>query len=254
VVEGDDERGVASGLSETFAGLKTLLLETETVAGFLSDLALLAAHSFPDGVCCSVTLVRDGRAETAVSSDDLAAVADEEQYGEQAGPCLTAFREAREIVVTDLRAETRFGDYPGRAAALGLRSVVALPMSSAGSPVGAFNLYAMQPGVFTDGSLVRARVFAAAAAGAMELARRLAEQSQLNSDLEAALASRRVIDQAIGITMARHGCDAEAAFGVLRRTSQNEHRKLREVAAGLVTEAGGAAPTEGPVFQPARRR
>jgi AmiR/NasT family two-component response regulator len=97
-------------------------------------------------------------------------------------------------------------------------------------------------------------MLAAAASGALEVARRLTEQAQLNEDLKAAMASRRVIDQALGITMAREGCDADTAFALLRRTSQNGHRKLREVAADLVTRTGGVPPAEAPVFQPARLR
>jgi AmiR/NasT family two-component response regulator len=96
-------------------------------------------------------------------------------------------------------------------------------------------------------------MLASAAAGAVEVARRLMEQSQLNEDLKAAMASRRIIDQALGITMGEEGCDADTAFSILRRRSQNEHRKLREVATDLVTKTGGVPPNDAPVFQPPRR-
>jgi GAF domain-containing protein len=205
-------------------------------------------------VACSVTLSSGRRIETTASSDDLARLADQEQYGADVGPCLTALRDAVEVVVVDLRTESRFGDYPQRATPLGIRSIVALPLRMSEESLGAMNLYARDPGVFTDGSLVRARTLASAASGALEISRRMSEQTALNEDLKSALASRRVIDQAIGIVMAQEDCDADAAFGVLRRRSQNEHRKLREVAVELVTKTGGVPPAEGPVFAPGRRR
>jgi GAF domain-containing protein len=247
---------MAEDLRTSFLELQELLSETETFAEFLTDLTELAKRSFKLEVHCSITLVRAGRRETAASSDDIATVADEAQYAEQTGPCLLALAQGEEVVVDDLTTELRFGSYAGKAAALGLRSVVALPMAGhdTDTTVGALNLYAAEPGAFSDGTLARARMLAAAAAGAVEVARRLTEQAQLNEDLKAAMASRRIIDQALGITMALESCDADTAFAHLRRVSQTEHRKLREVAVDLVTRTGGSPPDEAPVFQPAKPR
>jgi GAF domain-containing protein len=244
---------VAEDLQTRFLELQGLLSETETFAEFLTDLTDLAKRSFTQDVACSITLLRDARRETAASSDDIATVADEAQYAEQTGPCLTALAEGVEVVIDDLNNEPRFLGFSGKAAALGLRSVVAVPMPGNDGPVGALNIYATEAGVFNDGALTRARMLAAAASGAVEVARRLMDQSQLNEDLKAAMASRRIIDQALGITMAHHGCDADTAFATLRRTSQNEHRKLREVAVDLVTRTGGVPPSDALVFQPSRR-
>lgn len=249
-----EDVAMAEDLRTSLLEMQALLSETSTFSDFLADLTELARRSFRVDVSCSITLLRDGRRDTAASSDDVATMADEAQYSGQDGPCLLALREGSEVVIDDLTTESRFGDYPGKAAALGLRSVVALPMPGNDKAVGALNLYSTQPGVFTDGTLSRARLLTAAASGALEVARRLIEQSQLNEDLKAAMASRRIIDQALGITMAREGCDADTAFAMLRRISQNEHRKLREVAVDLVTRTGGVPPSDAPVFQPARPR
>lgn len=245
---------VRDRLQSSLLEMQQLLLESSTFVEFLQELTGLAARSFTEDVACSVTLGTGKRIETTASSDELARLADEEQYSAEAGPCLTALRETAEVVVVDLHTESRFADYPQRAAALGIRSIVALPLRLSDDALGAMNLYARTPGVFTDGSLVRARALAASVSGAVEISRRMTEQSELNEDLRSALASRRVIDQAIGIIMARESCDADAAFGVLRRSSQNEHRKLREVAVELVTKTGGVPPADGPVFAPGRRR
>jgi GAF domain-containing protein len=251
---GGPDEAALDGLQASLLEMQQLLVETRTFVEFLQELTNLAARSFPEDVACSVTLGAGRRVETTASSEELARLADQEQYSADVGPCLTAMREVTDVVVVDLPAESRFGDYPQRAAPLGIRSIVALPLRTSETAFGAMNLYSLEPGVFTDGSLVRARALAAAASGGVEISRRMTEQAELNEDLKSALASRRVIDQAIGIVMAQEACDADAAFGVLRRRSQNEHRKLREVAVELVTKTGGVPPAEGPVFAPGRRR
>ncbi len=244
---------LVADLTAAFAELQALLTSTETFTGFLDDVCELAKRSFSGEVACSVTVLAEGRRFTAASSDDIATVADEGQYGEQTGPCLTALTENTEILVDDLTTESRFGDYPAKAVALGLRSVAALPLSDGTKALGALNLYATEPSLFHDVSLVRSRAMASACGGALEVARRVTAQLALNEDLKAAMASRRFIDQALGILMAQQHCDADAAFDLLRRASQNSHRKLRDVAVDLVTEVGGVRPEVAPVFTTPRR-
>jgi hypothetical protein len=84
---------------------------------------------------------------------------------------------------------------------------------------------------------------------ARETRSRVEELEQTVADLTRALASRPVIDQAIGILMERHHCPAAAAFLILRARSQDGNAKLRDVAADLVREVGGADPVP-PVFIP----
>lgn len=93
---------------------------------------------------------------------------------------------------------------------------------------------------------VRRRVeeFAEHAAPIVAIAVRRAEQQQLNDQLVAALSSRTVIDQALGVLMAQERCSAERAFDMLRRHSQNTNRKLREVAAEIVTRVTGHPPSD----------
>ncbi|MGD9705779.1 MAG: ANTAR domain-containing protein [Acidimicrobiia bacterium] len=82
---------------------------------------------------------------------------------------------------------------------------------------------------------------------------RVAELEQTIVDLTRALASRPVIDQAIGILMERHRCPAEDAFRRLRAESQHRNVKLRDVAFELVRAVGGVEPTP-PPFLPSQRR
>ncbi|HEX5288842.1 MAG TPA: ANTAR domain-containing protein [Streptosporangiaceae bacterium] len=75
---------------------------------------------------------------------------------------------------------------------------------------------------------------------------RQAEQADLTEQLRAALASRAVIDQALGVIMGQERCTSARAFEILRSASQNRNIKLREVAASIVTSVSGAPPRQGP--------
>ena len=68
----------------------------------------------------------------------------------------------------------------------------------------------------------------------------------LTNQLRAALASRSVIDQAIGIIVAQERCPAAQAFAILRTASQKRNVKLREIARDIVTSVSGAPPEPAP--------
>lgn len=83
----------------------------------------------------------------------------------------------------------------------------------------------------------------AAAAGATVLQERRIHRLALEvDDLTAAMRSRSVIDQAIGVVMAQNRCEPGAAFDVLRRASQNRNRRLADVAEHLVLQVAGTRP------------
>ena len=68
------------------------------------------------------------------------------------------------------------------------------------------------------------------------------------NQLEAALSSRSVIDQAMGVLMAQQRCTAEEAFDLLRAHSQSNQRKIRDIAADLITRVSGQPPAPGTRF------
>ena len=74
------------------------------------------------------------------------------------------------------------------------------------------------------------------------------EVDTLISQMEQSLRSRTVIDQSLGIIMRDQRCTATTAFELLRRESQNNHRRLYDIAADLITTTTGHAPEEGRAF------
>ncbi|CAM5630994.1 transcription antitermination regulator [Streptomyces spiroverticillatus] len=224
---------------------------------FLQELTEQAVRAVGSADSCSVTMRRNGRLLTTASSDATALTLDAMQYEVESGPCVCSLREGVEQYAADTLDEDRWGPYPGLAAGQGVRSVFAAPLSVQGRPpstvpdaearphtVGALNLYARAPGAF-EGSQEVVRRFAEQAAGAVAVAERIEKETEAARDLRAAMESRFVIDQAIGIVMARRRCPAETALGVLRRASQGRNIKLRELCYELVLQTGGRPPEPG---------
>ena len=242
----DDEYGSDSPLSN----LHSLLLGGPTVEDFLVQLARLAARVVEPPASCGITTRYGTRPHSIATSDERAALIDEQQYGNGDGPCLESLRTGRVVEVQDQRTDDRWGVYGEHAVRLGVLCSLSFPLVVEDRTTGAMNLYGYdRPNTFSEDDKQRAEVFAAQASTALTLALRFAQHNEVTEQLEAALESRTVIDQAIGVLMAQQRCDADTAFDLLRKHSQNNNRKLRDVAAGLIFQVTGRPPVQGKTFQ-----
>jgi GAF domain-containing protein len=244
------EAGATTRLTESLTELTNLLLATPSVDALLDDLARLASGVTTLAASCGITFRRNGDPVTAAASSALAADVDEVQYAQGDGPCLEAMRTRQVVTVSDLASEHRWGAYPTHAMSYGVRSSLSLPLSVDGDDDGAINLYATVPDAFGDAPRLAGELFAGQATAALTIARRMVRQAELTGQLRDALASRSVIDQALGILMEQERCDAGQAFDLLRSASQNRNRKLRDVAADIVRNVGGREPRAGPFYEP----
>jgi transcriptional regulator with GAF, ATPase, and Fis domain len=233
-------------VAASIAGLQKALLSTETVEEFLRELVTQAARLVAGGLSCGMTLGSQQRAFTVACSDEIAAEVDEAQYALGTGPCLESMRSGVPVRVDDTRADRRWAQVTQRAAELGVRSVLALPLAVDGEPAGALNLYAPAPDAFGEPETRRAEQFAEHGSGALALASRLASYAALTGQLRASLASRAVIDQAVGVIMAQERCTQAKAFAILRTASQHRNIKLRELAGEIVTSVSGEPPAPPP--------
>jgi GAF domain-containing protein len=237
-------------LAEALTELTGLMLATPSLTSLLEDVARLATTVVTPPAACGITLAQDDLPLTVASSDPLAAQVDEVQYGIDQGPCLQALRTGQAVLVPDLASEHRWGSYPAHALTYGVHSSLSLPLVVNDDSRGALNLYAGTRDAFGTSEQLRAEVFAAQAATALTVVNRQIQQVQLTDQLREALASRAVIDQAIGILMAQQGCDHNTAYGLLRTSSQNQNRKLRKIAAQIVTAVSGHEPSTPPFNDP----
>ena len=234
---------------EELRELQDALLGTESVEQFLHEMAVLAARLVGGDLSCGMTMQPNGRPVTVACSDPVAARVDEVQYQLDYGPCLHAMRDNHMVRIEDTAAKLRWPEFERQAASHGIRSCLALPLSADGRPVGALNLYAREASAFGAAEAHRARDFAENASGALTLAIRLASYAALVEQLRSSLASRTIIDQALGIVMARERCSQAQAFAILRSASQNSNVKLRDIASAIVTTVSGEPPQPPPAFE-----
>jgi GAF domain-containing protein len=240
-----------------FKELQDALLSTESVEQFLQEMTRLAAGLVRGGLSCGMTVQSGGRPMTVACSDPVAAQVDEVQYKLDDGPCLHAMRGGHTVRIEDTTrmkdtgVKARWPEFEERAAAHGIRSCLALPLTAEGRSIGAINLYARTASAFGAAEARRAENFAENASGALTLALRLSSHVLLIDQLRSSLSSRTVIDQALGIIMARQNCGQSRAFAILRSASQNSNVKLREIASAIVTSVTGEPVEPPPPFEDA---
>ncbi|WP_210572178.1 ANTAR domain-containing response regulator [Streptomyces sp. GESEQ-4] len=203
----------------------------------LSELVEQAARCTADCCGASSSVIEGGpERPAAVTHPDLAAlVAVQMRSGE--GPIPAALERGAPVDSTDLLREERWPQYRALALDSGVRSSVTLPIRRAGLTV-TLSLYSFRPGTLEDAPRGPARALGDFAAAC--LVRDQSYRAALTEldQLGAALRSRPVVDQACGIIMHVLGCDADAAFGILRRISQTTNRKLVDVASAVVERRG----------------
>lgn len=230
--------------------LQELLLTAPAIETFLQEVSMLASGLLDPVASVGITVHQGGEPLTVASSDDRAPLIDEEQYTVGQGPCLESMKTGRVVEVKDQRTDTRWGDYPARARSHGVLSSLSLPLLVDGRSLGALNLYSNERAdAFGDDIREQAMVFAERASVALTLTLRYNQQANTSIQLEQALSSRTLIDQAVGILMAEQRCNAHVAFDLLRRHSQTQNRRLRDVAKDIITRVSGAPPAEPRPFE-----
>jgi len=231
----DNVPGGALDAGEAFHELGRLMLGEQSMDSVLQKVAELAKVVVPGASEVSVSLVSEGRAVTAAFTGDLAVELDERQYERGYGPCLDAASSGQAMLIEDVATETRWGDYTWAARERGALSSLSTPIPLVQRSSAALNIYSTRVHAFGVHSRQLAATFASYAAVALANMHLYDSTRRLAVNLEAAMASRAVIDQAKGILMSRRRCDPEQAFGLLVAASQRTNRKLRDVAQDLVS-------------------
>lgn len=217
--------------------LARIALSEQSMESVLQTVADLAKRTIPGVDEASVSLVREGLQATVVTTAALATELDEAQYAVNRGPCVDAAfgGEVREI--TDMRAEERWPEFAASAVERGVLSAMAVPVPVQQQVLAALNLYAHQSDAFDEESCRLAVEFASYAGVAIANMHLYMSSTQLATQLQEAMQSRAVIDQAKGILMGQRRIPAAEAFDLLVALSQASNRKLRDVAQALVDDA-----------------
>jgi GAF domain-containing protein len=221
--------------SSPFSSLTQFLIPDGTLDVTLQRVAELAVAEVDGCDFAGITLMRDGRPQTAVFTDVTSPNIDAAQYEADSGPCLDAFRQGQVFRIEDTASDERWPEFAAAAHAAGIGSTLSLPLEVGGSALGALNLYSRSVGAFEDEGL--ALVFAAQAAVVLANSQAYWAAHHLASQLQIAMDSRASIEQAKGVLMSTQGCDADTAFNIMRQTSNDTNRKLRDVANDIIRSA-----------------
>ena len=224
-------------LWRSVADLSGLLLSEEDQETTLRRVADLAVRCIAGCDAVGVTLNEPSGPKTRAATGGLVYEVDNFQYEIDEGPCLDAVKEREIVSIDDMASSEQWPRFATHAVERGVLSSLSLPLIVRGEALGALNLYAFRSHGFSSTDRQTGSMFAAQAAVALANAQTYAASVKLAAELRSALESRAVIDQAMGILMARNGHGAQEAFTELRVQSQKENRKLRDIAGDVVREA-----------------
>lgn len=223
--------------SDALRALATFLITDAPVGETLQRVARLTTDALQGAEIAGIAMLgADGRPTTGVYTDETSPEVDQAQYDSGRGPCLDAWRERRTVRVDDMAAVAdRYPEFSRLALKYGIPSTLSFGLVAGGEGIGALNLYARHVGAFTNEDEELGEELAAAAATVLANANAYWSAFELSEGLTEAMRSRAVIEQAKGIVMAGSPeLDADGAFDLLRRASQRENVKLRDIAQRIV--------------------
>ena len=222
-------------LSETFVTLADTLVTDFDIVDFLSVLSARCVDLFDAGGAGLMLADESGRMHLAASSSHQMRLLELLELQHDDGPCPDAYRTGVPVSCPDLRdAADRWPTFAPAALEAGFRSAHALPMRLRDKVIGALNLIRVEPGPMPAEDIAAAQALADVATIGILHHRAVQESQLLTEQLQYALDSRVVIEQAKGVVAHRLDRDMDQAFNELRSFSRNNNRRLVDVATGIV--------------------
>jgi GAF domain-containing protein len=162
---------------------------------------------------------------------------EELQIRHQEGPCISAFEDKQLVSAEDLAQEIRWPAFSPHAVARGVGAVLASPIPYNQDAVGVVAVMSAQRRPWSAEAELALLAFTDLAALLIATMLMGEQQTELAAQLQSALNSRAIIEQAKGVLIERQGLSAHAAYQQLRAQARSERRKLAVVSADLVRSA-----------------
>lgn len=210
------------------------LLTSADIDETLDDLALSLTRNL--GLTgTAVNLATGGTLHSASAVPSEIRDLEETQLTTRSGPCVEAFRAGEVRVVVDLDGiEGQWVHYREVATKLGIHAVAGIPMRLEEQSVGVVNLYSSEPRDWSEKDLLAASVMVDLATSHLINATQLEKHTRLAGQLQHALDSRVVIEQAKGIIASTNDITVDQAFAVIQRHARSHHTSVRTVAEAVV--------------------
>jgi ANTAR domain/GAF domain len=230
-------------LADTFVELADTLVDEFDVVDFLDVLTTRCVELL--GVTSAGILLADSRAGTLTAmaaSDERAQLLGQFEVQADEGPCRDCCRDGTAVLsVAFDDARGRWPRFAPQAVAIGFRSADALPLRLRGEVIGSLNLFQEGPAGLDDAGRRIAQALADAATISIVQQRTLRRAEALAAQLQTALSSRVLIEQAKGVLAERLKVSTDDAFNILRNAARNRNRLLTDLAGDIVTGSADAA-------------
>jgi len=242
------EQGIRErALAEAFVTLADTLVADYDVIDVLHQLTIECVELLPVDAAGLLLSDQRGTLQMAAASTERARVVELFQLQSDEGPCLDCFRTSRPIAAPDLRGMTEWPRFIAHTLDTGFRSVHAVPMRLRTETIGALNLFGIQPRALGPDELRIAQALADVATIGILQERAIHRRDVLAEQLQVALNSRVIIEQAKGVLAERGQLEMERAFEVLRRYARSTQQRLSDVALGVANRTIAADVILGPL-------
>lgn len=222
-------------LLQTFASLADTLVDDYDVVDLL-QLLVDSCTELLDTTAAAILLADPtGELDVVASTSEASRLVEVMQLSAEAGPCIDSFRTGQLISVPDIReAPPEWTRFRQSALDQGFRSVHSLPLRLRETTIGTLNLLRDTTDDFDPENLVAARAFADVATIGILHERWFRETALLAEQLQGALSSRVVVEQAKGVVAYTRGVPIDEAFALIRAYARSHQLGISEVAARLV--------------------
>jgi transcriptional regulator with GAF, ATPase, and Fis domain len=222
-------------LTEAFVELADTLVDDFDVVDFLHQVTVRCAQVL--GVSAAGVLLTDqhGALRVMAASTEQTRLLELLQLQTDEGPCPECFHTGRPVAIADVAAAAgRWPRFAAEARRFGVASVHAVAMRLRTDVIGTLNLFGAEPGLLDEDTLRLAQALADVATIGLLQARSIRLRDTLAEQLQSALNSRIVIEQAKGVIAERRNVDMDQSFTLLRGTARANNRRLSELARAVV--------------------
>jgi len=236
-------------LADVFVEMADTLVDDFDVIDFLHVLTERCVQLL--GISAAGLLLTDGHdtLQLVAASSERTRLLELFQLQTDQGPCVDCFRTGQPVSVDDLPAAGRWPRFTAAATEVGFAAVHALPMRLRSEVIGALNFFDTSTGALDEGKIRIGQALADVATIGLLQQRAIHRSGVLTEQLQTALSSRILIEQAKGILAERLQLDVAEAFAVLRSDARNHNRRLSDLAQAIV----GGTEQVPPATKPSRR-
>ncbi|MDZ5621964.1 GAF and ANTAR domain-containing protein [Nocardioides bizhenqiangii] len=222
-------------LSQVFVELADTLVAEFDALDFLSTLTERSVELLHADAAGVILNDMRGSLHVVASTTDRAQVLELFELQNDEGPCLDCFNHGRAVVNVGLSdARIRWPRFSEAAAEVGYQSAHAIPLRLRDSVIGAMNLFSAAVVELTDEDVALGQALADIATIGLLQERAVRQSGLIAEQLQTALGSRILIEQAKGVLLASAGVGVDEAFRLMRDYSRRNHEPVKTVARRVI--------------------